>query len=34
MAKISYEAKINSKQLEGFFGTEKIVPEIVEVKDA
>lgn len=34
MGKISYEAKISSKQLEGFFGTEKIVPEIVEVKEA
>ncbi len=34
MAKISYGAKISSKQLEGFFGTETITPEIVEVKEA
>jgi|GEM_PF-2718836 len=33
MAKISYEAKISSQQLEGFFKTEKVVPEIVEVKE-
>jgi len=33
MGKISYEAKISSKQLEGFFGAEKVVPEIVEVKE-
>jgi len=33
MAKISYEAKVSSKQLEGFFGVEKITPEIVEVKE-
>jgi hypothetical protein len=34
MAKISYEAKVSSKQLDGFFGTERVIPEIVEVKEA
>jgi hypothetical protein len=34
MAKISYEAKIGSKQLEGFFTTETKTPEVVEVKEA
>jgi hypothetical protein len=34
MAKISYEAKIGSQQLEGFFKAEKIIPEVVEVKEA
>jgi len=33
MAKISYGAKVSSKQLEGFFGIEGTVPEIVEVKE-
>lgn len=35
MAKISYEAKIGSKQLAGFFSSEAIIiPEPVEVKEA
>jgi hypothetical protein len=34
MAKISYEAKIGSQQLEGFFTKEATVPEVVEVKEA
>jgi hypothetical protein len=33
MAKISYEAKISSKPLAGFFNAEAAVPEIVEVKE-
>jgi hypothetical protein len=34
MAKISYNAKINSQQLAGFFTAETVTPEIVEVKEA
>jgi len=34
MAKISYEAKINSKQLAGFFNVEAVTPDIVELKEA
>jgi hypothetical protein len=34
MAKISYEAKMASKQLAGFFNTETVAPEVVEVKEA
>ncbi len=33
MAKISYGAKVSSKQLEGFFGVEAAVPEIVDAKE-
>jgi hypothetical protein len=34
MAKISYNAKINSQQLAGFFTAEAVVPEAVEIKEA
>jgi hypothetical protein len=34
MAKISYGAKIGSRQLEGFLTTEIPAPEVTEVKEA
>lgn len=33
MAKISYEAKIGSQQLAGFFKAETVTPEVIEVKE-
>jgi len=33
MGKISYEAKISSKQLDTFFKAETVAPETVETKE-